>query len=180
MAASRPRSGTIPAPAEGDLVELLECYFDESGSHDGSPILCVGGYVFEREHCKALDLGWKQILDQYQLPFFHMTDCAHNTWPFECIEAQKAAIRLINDHVAGLEEIANFTLKIVSCYPGSDPCQYLPAAERVGERGGPEVPTPTRQGFGTRVIDGMVGQLKGKARFDWGAEGLICEIALQA
>jgi Protein of unknown function (DUF3800) len=85
-------------------VAFLECYFDESGSHDGSPILCVAGYVFEREHCKALDLGWKQILDQYQLPFFHMTDCAHNTRPFnhlsrdECIEAQKAAIRLINDH----------------------------------------------------------------------------------
>jgi two-component sensor histidine kinase len=48
------------------------------------------------------------------------------------------------------------------------------------ELGGPEVQTPTRQGFGTRVIEGMVGQLKGKARFDWRAEGLVCEFALQA
>ena len=48
------------------------------------------------------------------------------------------------------------------------------------EVGGPEVQTPTRQGFGTRVIEGMVGQLKGKARFDWRAEGLVCEIALRA
>jgi len=48
------------------------------------------------------------------------------------------------------------------------------------EMGGPEVQMPTRQGFGTRVIEGMVDQLKGKARFDWRAEGLICEIDLWA
>jgi len=45
---------------------------------------------------------------------------------------------------------------------------------------GPEVQMPARQGFGTRVIEGMVDQLKGKARFDWRAEGLVCEIALRA
>jgi hypothetical protein len=30
--------------------------------------------------------------------------------------------------------------------------------------------TPTRQGFGGRVIERMIGQLKGKTRFDWRAE----------
>jgi PAS domain S-box-containing protein len=45
------------------------------------------------------------------------------------------------------------------------------------EMGGPEIQTPARQGFGTKVIEGMVGQLKGKARFDWRLEGLVCEIA---
>ena len=39
---------------------------------------------------------------------------------------------------------------------------------------------PTRQGFGSRIIEGMIDQLKGKARFDWHAEGLVCEITLQA
>jgi PAS domain S-box-containing protein len=48
------------------------------------------------------------------------------------------------------------------------------------ELGGPEVQTPRRQGFGTRVIEGMGGQLKGKVRFDWRAEGLVCEVVLQA
>jgi PAS domain S-box-containing protein len=47
------------------------------------------------------------------------------------------------------------------------------------EAGGPPVKPPTRQGFGTRVMDGMIrGQLKGAMRFDWRAEGLACEIAL--
>ena len=50
------------------------------------------------------------------------------------------------------------------------------------EMGGPAVPvqTPMRQGFGRRVIERMIGQLKGKTRFDWRAEGLVCEITLQA
>ena len=34
------------------------------------------------------------------------------------------------------------------------------------------------RGFGSRVIERMIGQLKGKTRFDWRAEGLVCEIAL--
>jgi PAS domain S-box-containing protein len=48
------------------------------------------------------------------------------------------------------------------------------------ELGGPQVQKPTRHGFGTRVIEGMVGQLKGTTRFDWRPEGLVCEIALRA
>jgi two-component sensor histidine kinase len=48
------------------------------------------------------------------------------------------------------------------------------------EAGGPLVKPPTRQGFGTRVMEGMIrGQLKGQMRFDWHAEGLVCEIAVQ-
>jgi PAS domain S-box-containing protein len=48
------------------------------------------------------------------------------------------------------------------------------------ETGGPSVKIPTHRGFGTRIIERMIGQLKGKARFDWHAEGLVCEITLQA
>ena len=48
------------------------------------------------------------------------------------------------------------------------------------ETGGPPVKTPTRQGFGGKVIKGMIEQLKGRTRFDWRPEGLVCEIALQA
>ena len=47
------------------------------------------------------------------------------------------------------------------------------------ETGGPAVQVPTRQGFGSRVIDRMIGQLKGKTRFDWRPKGLVCEIVLR-
>ena len=47
------------------------------------------------------------------------------------------------------------------------------------ETGGPAVQEPTRKGFGRRVTEQMIAQLKGKTRFSWRAEGLVCEIILQ-
>jgi two-component sensor histidine kinase len=47
------------------------------------------------------------------------------------------------------------------------------------ETGGPPVEPPTRKGFGSRVIAGMIEQLKGTARFDWRHNGLICEITVR-
>jgi two-component sensor histidine kinase len=48
------------------------------------------------------------------------------------------------------------------------------------EMRGPAVQIPTHQGFGTRIIERIIGQLKGRARFDWHADGLVCEIILEA
>jgi PAS domain S-box-containing protein len=48
------------------------------------------------------------------------------------------------------------------------------------ETGGPTVQEPTRKGFGGRIIEQMIGQLKGETIFHWRAEGLVCEITLQA
>ena len=48
---------------------------------------------------------------------------------------------------------------------------------RWSEEGGPPVNPPSRQGFGTRVVDRIVkAELKGRLRFDWKPEGLACEI----
>jgi PAS domain S-box-containing protein len=47
------------------------------------------------------------------------------------------------------------------------------------ETDGPPVRPPTRQGFGGRVIERMVGQLKGKVDFAWRPDGLVCEMRLQ-
>ena len=49
---------------------------------------------------------------------------------------------------------------------------------RWNETGGPPVITPTREGFGTRVVGKMVQQSKGEVRFDWRPEGLACEVAM--
>jgi two-component sensor histidine kinase len=47
------------------------------------------------------------------------------------------------------------------------------------ESGGPTVRPPTHRGFGTRIMENMIGgQLKGEVRFDWHDRGLTCEIAL--
>jgi two-component sensor histidine kinase len=47
------------------------------------------------------------------------------------------------------------------------------------ETSGPPAQTPSREGFGRRIIKQMTGQLKGSAQFDWRVEGLDCEITVQ-
>jgi len=47
------------------------------------------------------------------------------------------------------------------------------------EMGGPPVREPTRKGFGGRIIEQMIVQLKGQTHFDWRAQGLVCEIELR-
>ena len=48
------------------------------------------------------------------------------------------------------------------------------------ESGGPPVTPPTHRGYGTRIMENMIaGQLEGEVRFDWGNQGLTCEITLQ-
>jgi hypothetical protein len=85
-------------------VAFLECYFDESGTHDGSPVLCVAGYLFEKTQCESLDLKWKETLERHHLPFFRMSACAHNQKPFDtldrdgCIAVEKEMIGLINEN----------------------------------------------------------------------------------
>jgi two-component sensor histidine kinase len=46
------------------------------------------------------------------------------------------------------------------------------------ETGGPIVQTPTRKGFGRKIIEQMIGHQSGNTNFDWRAEGLACEIIL--
>jgi hypothetical protein len=93
------------APARTDIVALIEAYFDESGSHDGSPVLCIAGFVFTSDACLKLDAEWKAVLDKYGLPFFHMVDCAHGTPPFnkltrdQRIAAEKEMIGIIRKHL---------------------------------------------------------------------------------
>jgi two-component sensor histidine kinase len=61
----------------------------------------------------------------------------------------------------------------------------IPQAARLGplgsdiESGGPPVTPPTHRGFGTRIMENIIGgQLRGEVRFDWRDHGLTCEIAL--
>ena len=46
------------------------------------------------------------------------------------------------------------------------------------EMGGPPVQAPTHRGFGGRIIEQMIGQLKGETRFDWRPQSLICQTTL--
>lgn len=93
---------------------IFEAYFDESGCDDQSKILAVGGYLFEAEKAKRADKKWRQVLRDYDLPYFHMVDCAHGNKPFDklsgdqCIEVEKRMIELIKRYaITGFVSLVN-------------------------------------------------------------------------
>lgn len=56
---------------------LFEIYIDESYTDDGYPaVLVVGGYIFQSEAAKQLTCEWTNVLEEFNVPFFHMKDVA--------------------------------------------------------------------------------------------------------
>lgn len=70
-------------PKGGYLVNLVECYFDESGTHNDSPAMCVAGYIIEKSEALNLSHEWQVELDKYGLEYFHMVECAHGIGIFK-------------------------------------------------------------------------------------------------
>ena len=55
---------------------MMEAYFDESGTDDDSPVMCVAGYLFEQQAAIAMTNEWAEMLEKYQVPYIHMTELA--------------------------------------------------------------------------------------------------------
>ncbi len=83
-----------------------EAYFDESGTHSAAKDLCLAGYIFEKDAVAAFDEDWKRMLRRFELPYFHMNECAHAKGVFKNLEqaganlAAREAIDLIKRHVS--------------------------------------------------------------------------------
>lgn len=61
---------------------LMDAYFDESGTHDGSPVVCVAGYLFTAEQSLRLDQEWRDALNAFGIECFHAADSAHGVGEF--------------------------------------------------------------------------------------------------
>lgn len=86
---------------------IIEGYFDESGDLEAQPgVFCVAGYFIATDAAIAMDREWGEVLDAYNLPFFHMVDCAHGNENFanltlaERIELVSKLIALIKKYTA--------------------------------------------------------------------------------
>jgi len=67
--------------ADGWVVAMdVECWVDESGTHAGSPVICMAGYIVEKSQARELEREWNAVLNwaalEHPLPHFHMSDCA--------------------------------------------------------------------------------------------------------
>jgi hypothetical protein len=98
MAATMARGGTA--------VLLHHVYLDESGTHEGSPVMAVAGYVFKSVQAHRFSREWGRALERFKLPYAHMTDCATGNGAYkdmsleDRIQTEKTLIPLIRNRSA--------------------------------------------------------------------------------
>jgi hypothetical protein len=65
------------------LFVILTCYIDESGTHGGSPVTIMAGYVGRLGRWKSFDPKWNRFLEQNEVrPFFHSKEFKANKPPY--------------------------------------------------------------------------------------------------
>lgn len=83
---------------------MISVYFDDSGTHDNSVAVAVGGYLASVKAWSSFQPKWKSVLEEYEIPFFHMVDFEARQEPFERwdngkrITLQRKLISLIQEH----------------------------------------------------------------------------------
>ncbi len=60
-----------------ECVLMIAGYFDESGTHDGSAVTTVGGFVSTSEDWARFDRAWSEILSRWGVSRLHMKHLAH-------------------------------------------------------------------------------------------------------
>lgn len=60
----------------GFIAAMHQVYFDESGTHDGSPMMVMAGYLFRTDQARKFSRDWTKELKKLNLEYAHMTDCA--------------------------------------------------------------------------------------------------------
>jgi hypothetical protein len=121
----------VMLPDGGYVVVEVEAYFDESGSHRGSPLLCVAGYIIEKERAIRLSADWRDVLQEHKLPFFRMSDCAHGNGPFAGMTKQHRVE--VEGRMIGL--IKRYTAKGLAVTMSSD--EFSRLAPKHHSLGGP-------------------------------------------
>ncbi len=94
-------------------IAVLEAYLDESGTHGGSPVVCVGGYVGNRKEWYSFDKEWHPKLKKAGVSYFHTTNpkCSPLKMPLAlAIEKRnlKGMVCSINSQIYNLQTNAQF------------------------------------------------------------------------
>jgi PAS domain S-box-containing protein len=136
--------------------------------------------LFEQSHWTGADL--RSLVTQELMPYCQ-NDKSRTSIDGPTISLEPNVAQMI---AISLHELATNAVKYgaLSAPPGRVQVEWSRTAEdrlvlRWTETGGPLVSAPSRRGFGTGVMERVIGdQLKGEIRFQWRPEGLDCTIAI--
>jgi hypothetical protein len=73
----------VMLPGGGLAVAITQVFIDESYDDKQPPILCVAGYVYRKMRAVEFGREWGQYLRLKELPYFHMSECAHRDGIFK-------------------------------------------------------------------------------------------------
>jgi Protein of unknown function (DUF3800) len=62
---------------------IWTAYLDESGTHDDSPIMLMGGFLANEDQWKSFDKEWQSLLNSFGIPFSHAVDLKHRKKQFK-------------------------------------------------------------------------------------------------
>jgi hypothetical protein len=91
-------------PEGGYFVSFATVYIDESGTHEGSDVMCLAGFLYERDHAILLDREWREVLARENMPYMRMSLFNNGRRPFDHlsdprrIEIGKQLIDIISRH----------------------------------------------------------------------------------
>jgi hypothetical protein len=57
-----------------EIIAMFRAFFDESGTHKESPVMVIAGYVSKLSLWTQFEREWKEVLSEYNIKVFHMTD----------------------------------------------------------------------------------------------------------
>ena len=75
-------------------MNLYSAYFDESGTHAGSDVVVVAGYVASSSHWIDFSIEWQRALDEFGISYFHMTDFANGAKAYAAWNKEQRRDRL--------------------------------------------------------------------------------------
>jgi hypothetical protein len=59
-------------------IVVIQAFFDESGTHEGAPVLCVAAYAGKREEWHAFVQEWLPVLTEFGIDCFHAKEAECN------------------------------------------------------------------------------------------------------
>lgn len=104
----------------------LTAYMDETGhpNDPNSKFIGMGGLIATKDSWLTFERDWKNILNKFGLPYFHMVDFAHSTGIFESFKGKESKRRtLLQEIMQAIRKAyalpfgSIFSLELIRSYP---------------------------------------------------------------